>query len=302
MSNLHVIIPCAPHDVPFLKRCVESVTLSLNDLFLRKSLIVREAVINVIFDGAVGNPELVFETEQKARPEVRTTYTVLEKASGAAIARNVALGEAEPEDYVAFVDADDVVFPWCYWTRLNAWVDASQDGVTNPFIYTQCMHIFPDPNTKKILKVVRELPTAENIRGWLEQQNMLLTTSVLTQAKHLQAAGGFEPNMICGEDGCLWRRVVGLNGECTPVPIPLVTHSYTVRQESQCRRLHKAHQDMYHLEPPKHGPMGQALDGAAKIRGLSAKDATSVENRIAALGGPILTVGGPAQEFGFKNT
>jgi len=290
MSKLRVIIPCAPHDVSFLRSCLESVTMSLNDLFLRKSKIISEAVVQVVFDGEIGSPEKTFEGLTAATPETSYQWKMLKPARGAAVARNYALGWAAPDDFVVFMDADDVVFPWCFWTRLNAYAQADMDGVKEPFVYTQCMYIFQEPTTHKILKTVREVVLAQNVRGWLEQQNVILTTSILCRAGLLQEAGGFEPYMICGEDGCLWRRVVGLRGPATPVPIPLVTHSYKQRPESQCRRLYKAHQHMFHLEIPKHGPMGQALDETATLRGLAAKDAQDDISRVAALAGDISTI------------
>lgn len=280
MTALNVIIPCAPHDVSFLPKCLQSVQLSLEDMLSRGLPLVQEAKVRVVFDGHVDNIHEFFKGANHGYHDISYEWCELDQPYGAAIARNWALGLCDPHDLVAFMDADDVVFPWCYHTRLEGY--NSMPGARR-LAYSQCMYIFHDPSTKKVMKMVRDVPTAENVKGWLEQQNVILTTSILTKAGTLQLAGGFEPLMICGEDGCLWRRVVGLKGIAEPMPIPLVTHSYTQRAESQCRRLHKAHQDMFHLEVPKHGPMGQALDEKAKARADAAVDAQTPLDRAKAL-------------------
>lgn len=293
--SIRCVIPVAPRDFKYLSDCIRYLAFSARDAADRLSSRIDWITLDVVFDGPATSTQKQYVTKSLSEASGITSvldykFSEFKEPQGAGIARNYGLAHAYPEDLICFMDADDTVYPWSFWTKLNAWyeiADAMPSGAPpkTPFIYTSTVHVIPDKsNPGACLRVIRDIPHPVNVPKWIESQNIFLTTSILTQASLLQLAGGFEPNMICGEDGCLWRRA---SYKAVMVPVFLPCQTYTVRPDSQCRQLHKANSKAFHLDPSIHGPMGQGLDAEAALRGAACAKLATAKDRQDALCGEI---------------
>lgn len=301
--NLACIVPVAPHDIQYLPDCLSKILYSVGDAMHRKESPLDACTIHIVFDGPPDKDKLdelvekmpalierAYHKSDEPRHQCKVEINVLRTSFGAGIARNFALAKVDPTWLVCFMDADDEMFPWSIYTRMDAWISVAKDHPRRiPFVYTPTLHQMADPVQAGVVhRVVREIAHPANLNTWIAKQNVLLTTSIMTTAQVLQQAGGFEPKMICGEDGCLWRRVLTQNASILPVPVNLVTQIYNIRKDSQCRTLRKPNDEAFHLDPTTHGNMGQALDTQAVFRGMGLSDINTTADRVALLcGHPI---------------
>lgn len=298
--DLSCIIPVAPRDIAFLPDCLSKVLYSIGDAIHRQPSPLGICTVRIVIDGVPPDDKLkelvekmpllierAYHKPTDETPRCKIELDVLPSAYGAGIARNYALAKTDPTSLVCFMDADDEMFPWSIYTRMDAWISVEQDHPRRiPFIYTPTLHQMADPVQAGVIhRVVREIAHPANIATWIAKQNVFLTTAIMTTAEALQRAGGFEPKMICGEDGCLWRRVLTQNPSILPVPVNLITQIYNIRKDSQCRTLQKPNEEAFHLDPGTHGNMGQSLDTQAVFRGMSLSDASTPAEKIAILCG-----------------
>lgn len=149
----------------------------------------------IIVDDCSGdNTEEV--VSQYSRKDRRIKYIRLEKNSGAAIARNKAMGEAEGE-YMAFLDSDDI------WTagKLSEQLSFMQEHN----IYLSCTDYEQiNESGEKTGKIIKTLPKASYNRILLDCP--VGNSTVMYSVKEL---GKFEvPNIRKRNDDALWLQML----------------------------------------------------------------------------------------------
>jgi hypothetical protein len=167
---------------------------------------------------------------------------------------------------------------------------AERDDNGVPFVYAAALSEQYHEPTKRMVRWSFPPVPPDQIHRALEQDNVMLTTAVCTPPQVLQLAGGFEPHLICGEDGNLWRRAAFLHLDETTVvkhyAVDLPVTFYKPRKDGQSRGLHTFSSLAFHLDKNVYGPMGQKLDPAASERGSAFEKAQTPDERIVALCGP----------------
>lgn len=133
---------------------------------------------------------------QYVREDTRIKYIRLEKNSGAAVARNKAMGEAEGE-YMAFLDSDDI------WTaeKLSEQLSFMQEHNVS-FSCTDYEQI--SESGEKIGRIIKTLPKANYNRILLDCP--VGNSTVMYSVKEL---GKFEvPNIRKRNDDALWLQIL----------------------------------------------------------------------------------------------
>lgn len=303
--NVITIIPVAPRDIGFLPACIKHLRQSMADLMdsMKLASFMNEWLLKIVIDGDLTDE--AFQPTQHVLERLglplQIGYNVykLDRSYGAGIARNYALACCDnwatdrTSNLVTFMDADDVAMPW--WARTIVWpaMIHTQAGATgDPFVYASSVSEGPSPTNGRTIRWGWPLIPTTSIREALQTNNVMLTTGVCTTPRLLQEAGGFEPHLVCGEDGNLWRRVSELTlwdpVLATFYGVDLPVTFYKPRQEGQSRGLHMFSDKAFHLDKALYGPMGQKLDDQAKARSLAFKKTEVPSERIAALCGEVI--------------
>jgi hypothetical protein len=310
------ITPVAPRDIEFLPMCIRYLRGALTDLndsnFLRG--FVKGWMLRIIVDGPVRHEEMqpVYKAlkELIIPSEFPIGYQVwgLDKSYGPGIARNYALaqcktfgddlsrffsgGNGPVPEIATFLDCDDVPFPWWLRTMLTPFANHQVEGKDLvPFVYASILSEQMNPENRRIVRWSMPVVPTGNILEALERVNPFQGSGVATVTSVLQNAGGFEPHLICGEDGNLWRRAANMAVDDMPamtfyaIDAPVII--YRPRPQGQSRGLHKFSEQAFHLDKNVYGPMGQNLDPQAIERGAKFSQADTVDARIQALCGPV---------------
>ena len=127
-------------------------------------------------------------------------YLDLKSNYGQAVARNEAF-KASSNKFIAYLDADDE------WTKdhlvesLKVLLE-SKHIVYGNFFYKTFLQ-----NSAEIIPYYYEEDIINNIGKVLKTTNPISINSVMHLRSAFITAGGFEPGVVCGEDGLLWRRM-----------------------------------------------------------------------------------------------
>jgi len=191
----------------------------------------------------------------------------LEKPVGPGCARNAAIAGMDPDTIVFFLDADDVMYPWSINERLFLHLLTEHRTLA----YGQMVILFDHPQ-QGTLRNVRECPGSKNLLTLQRNANVLVPGMVCMPAGVIQEAGGFEPHLVCGEDGNLFRRVLELGVQPMSRDVPVFIYRY--REDSQSKmatsnpKVAEFNEKAFHLQvdPLRHGPTGQGLDEEAANR------------------------------------
>jgi len=276
MGAIGIVTPLAPRDLGLLHVALESQAAAL--MYLADSRMLSEAFsraqIDVVVDGSVTR-----ELTQHVHATMRGTFkhvkglditprvTFLAERSGPGVARNAALADYEDDTVVFFLDADDIMYPWGLNERLFLHLLAQEPILA----YGQMVLHHDHPQHGKLMQI-RQCAGSKQLLQLQKHNNVLIPGMVSLPAGHILAAGGFEPHLICGEDGNLFRRVLekGLKPMSRDVPVMI----YRYRENSQSKMatsdpdVAAFNDKAFHLgtDWSKHGPMGQNLDEAANLR------------------------------------
>lgn len=263
-SAIHVVTPVAPRDLGKLDACVHSVRFAADQLGLG----VEHAVV---VDGPPKSEGLTRDFVRTIgvgswSPSYQLRVFWLAVPSGPANARNVAIASFDPSDLVFFIDADDLMTPNSLALRVKA-----MEGLDKVFCYGAVLAEYEGCS-----QVPQRSPliAADRLKTALQACNPLIPDMVGTRAGLIQDVGGFEPYLVCGEDGNLFRRMLNRNPSIVRVDEAVAAYRHRYRSQSRLASLdpHGAalfHPKAFHLDKNKYGPMGQALDADAEIRGAT---------------------------------
>lgn len=158
--------------------------------------------------------------------------------SGPAVGRNLAADHAR-YDLFAYLDQDDLYFPRCLESLLPLF--DQHDLVFAPYeilengrltlwnigaLWQQRSYICGSEGQ-------REPPFGTWVRAGLQQLNLSVSLGVANRREIFELVGGFQPGIVVGEDGILWRRMAdrGVRIGFSPV----VVGRYYVWPDSQAR-------------------------------------------------------------------
>lgn len=137
----------------------------------------------------------------------------LERNAGASAARNRGIGAAVGE-FVAFLDSDDSWEP----TKISHQVKRMRQDSSISILGCQGRYISPQGED---LGFILDNPPGISKQFWkgLLRYSYIHTSTVLTSKDRLRRIGGFDENMVVGEDQDLWIRLAldgnaGVLNEC----------------------------------------------------------------------------------------
>lgn len=122
---------------------------------------------------------------------------------GQAHARNEAF-KLSSGTVIAYIDADDA------WTPEHLELGLIEIIKGNSFVYGEFMYrVYSDKDTYSDTVRTHTYTKAEidNIHSTLKTCNPISLNTVMHTRALFVVAGGFEPGVVCGEDGLLWRRM-----------------------------------------------------------------------------------------------
>lgn len=158
--------------------------------------------------------------------------------SGPAVGRNIAAEHAR-YDLFAYLDVDDLFFP----RRLESVVPLFDryDMIFSPYEIQEKgrLNIWNLHGMWQKRSYVcnsegdREPPFSAWMRGYSQRANPSIPLGVAHRRRFYEEVGGFQPGVVVGEDGILWRRMadrVANIGFC-----PVIAGRYHVRADSLAR-------------------------------------------------------------------
>ena len=171
----------------------------------------RSAWLVEAIESALAQTEPPFEIIVADDGSTDDTLAVLEKFAGRvkvltqrnagpAAARNLGIGTAGG-DYVAFLDSDDLWFPW----TLALYREAIERHGTPALVEGAHVEFDTEQGAPKVERAeVREEPAADYFAS---PRGALWPSGVAVRAVALKAAGGFTPHAFNAEDCDLWLRL-----------------------------------------------------------------------------------------------
>ena len=127
-----------------------------------------------------------------------------QKHLGQAVARNTAFKNSTG-DWIAYLDSDDEWLPNHLTSCLLNLIDNRAELLYADFFYK---YYKAHEHAFRITPYVYDEKVINNAAGLLESTNFIAINSVMHSRKAFVLGGGFEPGVVCGEDGVLWRRMV----------------------------------------------------------------------------------------------
>jgi glycosyltransferase involved in cell wall biosynthesis len=170
---------------------------------------------------------------------------------GQAIARNEAFKKTSGE-VIAYLDCDDEWKENHLMQRLNELYSEEGIGFVFGEFDMKFYDSFDTDDTYVIEPHVYEREFPGLVANILEIDNPITIQSVVHLRKWFVIAGGFEPGVVCGEDGILWRRMINAGVKWAFSPIPT---SYYCKYTGTKRHQHQS----FVLKMPDHG-VGRHLE------------------------------------------
>ena len=141
---------------------------------------------------------------------------------GVAAARNAGV-EAARGRFVAFCDADDLLFEQHVEAMLDVWHREASGGMVTANAYW----LLPRGISPRKLRHRGRFPEYREQRMALLQSNFVSTMSLLPRSLFEQL-GGFDPSLRQGEDWELWLRVAFAGHRIAHQPEPLALYRWSV--------------------------------------------------------------------------
>jgi len=165
-------------------------------------------------------------------------YSTGKSNSGPQIGKNLAAQKAKYQVF-AFLDQDDLFFPGRIESLLPL-VDG-YDIIFTPYeiLEKERVALWNVRSLWERFSYVsssegeREPPFEAWIRATLQKANLCVPLGVATRREFYEAVGGFQPGIISGAEGVLWRRIVDRGGRIGFSPV--FAGRYFVRPDSQAR-------------------------------------------------------------------
>lgn len=160
--------------------------------------------------------------------------------SGAQVGRNLAAEHARFE-ILAYLDQDDLFFPRRIESILPFFKKGDYDLIFSPYeifekgrLYVWNLQaLWQKDSYVCSSEGDREPPFGVWARRRLQQVNLSVPLGVVNRKKIYEEVGGFQPGILIGSDGILWRRMADRGariGFC-----PVIAGRYNVRPDSQAR-------------------------------------------------------------------
>jgi glycosyltransferase involved in cell wall biosynthesis len=158
--------------------------------------------------------------------------------NGPAVGRNLASKNAR-YDIFAYLDHDDLLFP-CRIESLLPLLE-QYDMIFAPYeiLENERLTVFNLYALWRQQSYVcssegdREPPFDAWVRANLQHINLSVPLGVVTRRKIYEIVGGFQPGILVGSDGILWRRIADQGGRIGFCPV--IAGRYYVRPDSQAR-------------------------------------------------------------------
>lgn len=151
----------------------------------------------IVDDGSTDNIEQVIA----AFPALRRRVERLGRRHGASVARNRAIALASGQ-FIAFLDADDEWLPG----KLSRQVELLKSDSSTVLSCTDVLLSGRGPS-QLYSEVIGARAHGEHAWKALLKNACVVTSSVVTRRATLTDVGGFDPNLIIGEDQDLWIRL-----------------------------------------------------------------------------------------------
>jgi len=195
--------------------------------------------------------------------KIRVFSTGLSR-SGEQTGRNLAAEKARYEIF-AYLDHDDLCFP----RRIESLLPLfdQYDFIFSPYEILEKGRItiwniralWERQSYNCSSEGEREPPFEAWVRSSLQRVNLSVPLGVAHRKEIFERAGGFQPGIIVGTDGILWRRMADRGariGSC-----PVIAGRYNVRSDSQARTRRPFSTGGFELDKNHPlGPNGQYLD------------------------------------------
>lgn len=163
-----------------------------------------------------------------------------QKNQGPGAARNWGVNSADGE-YIAFLDSDDLWFPW----TLETMSEVIKQQKCPSFIAGNAVE-FTECNT---LEQARRKPISiTEFKSYIEsasKQLWCLTSGVAIRRDEFSRVGGFTDRNINGEDSDLWLRL-GMSNGFIHIKTPMLT-GYRLQKISAVANLEKTYSGMIHI-------------------------------------------------------
>jgi glycosyltransferase involved in cell wall biosynthesis len=185
----------------------------------------------VVDDGSVdGTREIVSGFADR-----RITILSTSERRGPSVARNLGVDSARSE-WIYFLDADDR-------TRPGALTRLVSEAVKNPravVVYGVCARIDEAGRQLRTSSLARiyKRPSGDVLRDFLEA-NFIAQGTAIVRKSSVDAVGGWDPNLLCGEDMAFWPLVAATGPFRFVRGLIALDYRQTVGSlsELQCRQL-----------------------------------------------------------------
>ena len=130
---------------------------------------------------------------------------------GPSVARNVGF-QISRGDIITYVDMGDTLVPNRVEFLIDIWDKYDIDLLFSAYrlhpndYYGDRQHIV---DHVALMQKIGQTDASEYVK-LLEKQNISIPLGVAHTRKPFVLAGGFQPGIVCGEDGILWRRMIDL--------------------------------------------------------------------------------------------
>jgi glycosyltransferase involved in cell wall biosynthesis len=132
----------------------------------------------------------------------------LERNYGPSVARNIGF-QVSKGDIVTYVDMGDELSPYRVQSIIKQFQDYDIDILFSAYYINQYNHSYP-VNHLEIIGSRPSIPDAHEYLKVLQRANIAIPLGVAHKRYPFIKTGGFQPGIVCGEDGVLWRRMCDL--------------------------------------------------------------------------------------------
>jgi len=165
-----------------------------------------------------------------------------QKNQGPGAARNLGTRNATG-DYVAFLDSDDIWFPWTLQTYFDVLNQADMPGfiVGKPFDFAKISDLIDAKQTLLSVSSFSDYLAAANRPGF----TILTCSSVVVRRTEILHSGGFSEQNMNAEDSDLWLKLGLVPGfRCIEAP---ATNGYRRHSLSAVSDLEKTYRGLDHM-------------------------------------------------------
>jgi len=155
----------------------------------------------------------------------RTKFVELYNNYGPSVARNVGF-QVSDGDIIAYLDTDDELAPDRVETLIKTFEIGDMDILLSSYkIFENDKEYIYEPG-----KMGHALPS------YLERQNVCIPLGIAHKRRPFVSVGGFQPGIVCGEDGIMLRRMYESGFEFAYSAAIAGTYHVSLRGQSRTQR------------------------------------------------------------------